>query len=294
MNKRLNLLATLAVIALLLAACGQSAVPEAVEEAPAAEAAAPAESAAGDVEQPVPEPANAQAEPAAEADPADAAGSAAVTDTAALTDAAPAEGATVADGAAMTDTAATEPEPAAQVRTFVVVPEQSSAQYGVEEEFFGREVPFVTTVGSTSAITGVVQLSFSGDTVALESSEFTVDLRTLASDQARRDSRIRSQWLESDTYPYAVFTATEVVDFPAGAAFGQQASFKLNGEMTIREITRPMTFDVTATVDGNTLTGAATGSLLMRDFGFEPPDIAGMLRVADGVAVTVNFTAVEQ
>jgi polyisoprenoid-binding protein YceI len=63
--------------------------------------------------------------------------------------------------------------------------------------------------------------------------------------------------------------------------------------MTIRDVTRPVTFDTTARLEGNTLTGVATTHLFMRDFGFEPPSILGILQVTDGVTVTVNFTAEE-
>jgi polyisoprenoid-binding protein YceI len=63
--------------------------------------------------------------------------------------------------------------------------------------------------------------------------------------------------------------------------------------MTIREVTNPQTFDVTARLDGNTFTGTATTYLLMRDYGFEPPSILGMLQVTDGVTVTVTFVATE-
>jgi hypothetical protein len=31
----------------------------------------------------------------------------------------------------------------------------------------------------------------------------------------------------------------------------------------------------------------------MKDFGFDPPNVAGMLTVEDGVTVTINFTAKE-
>ena len=48
---------------------------------------------------------------------------------------------------------------------------------------------------------------------------------------------------------------------------------------------------MTAKVDGDTLSGTGVTSLLMKDFGFDPPDIAGMLKVTDGVSVTVKFVA---
>lgn len=192
--------------------------------------------------------------------------------------------------------APTEPEAAeasASLRAFQIVPEQSEATYQVQEEFFNRPVNIVNPIGRTQAIEGDFQLTISGNQVQLADNQFKVDLRTLASDEARRDNRIRNEWLESNKYPWAEFKATTIEDFPANATEGQDVSFKVTGDMTIREITKPQTFAVTARLDGDTFTGTATGYVLMQDYGFEPPSILGMLEVTDGVTVTVNFTATE-
>lgn len=278
----------LLIVALVVAACGAAPAATApAAEAPAAQAPA--------------------SEEATEAPAADA--SAAVTESADSTDPAPAADASAATtetesadaASATTDTAAEAPaaeapavEPAtATVRTFAIDPAQTTASYFVEEEFLGQAISFVTTVGSTQAIDGQISFAVDGATLQDVAGTFNVDLRTLTSDRPRRDSAIRTQFLESNTYPIATFNATSVSDLPADAALGQEVSFKLNGDITIREITNPQTWDVTATLDGSTLSGTATGFLLMRDFGFEPPDIAGMLRVTDGVTMTVEFTAQE-
>jgi polyisoprenoid-binding protein YceI len=198
--------------------------------------------------------------------------------------------------AATEETAATEPQAAeasAGLRAFQIVAERSEATYQVQEEFFNRPVNIVNPVGRTKAIEGEFQLTISSSQVQLADNQFVVDLRTLTTDEARRDERIRNEWLESNTYPYAEFTATSIENFPAAAAEGQDVSFQVTGDMTIREITQPQTFDVTARLDGNTFTGTATTYLLMRDYGFEPPSILGMLEVADGVTVTLNFVAQE-
>jgi polyisoprenoid-binding protein YceI len=187
-----------------------------------------------------------------------------------------------------------EPEaakPSAGLRTYQIVADQSEATYQVQEEFFNRPVNLASPIGRTNAIEGEFQLTISGNQVQLADNQFKVDLRTLSTDEARRDERIRNEWLESNTYPWAEFKATSVEEFPANAAEGQDVSFKLNGDMTIREITKPQTFDVTARLNGDTFTGTAITNLLMRDYGFEPPSILGMLAVSDGVTVTVNFTA---
>jgi polyisoprenoid-binding protein YceI len=178
-------------------------------------------------------------------------------------------------------------------RTFRLVPGSSKASYAVEEEFFNQAVNFFTAVGTTQAIEGEFTANVEGNQVTLGDNRFVVDLRTLTSDSSRRDNRIREQWLESNTYPLAEFVATGLEGFPENVAEGQDISFKVVGDMTIREVTRPLTFETTARLEGNTITGTSTTQLLMRDFGFEPPSILGMLEVTDGVTVTVEFMAVE-
>jgi polyisoprenoid-binding protein YceI len=178
------------------------------------------------------------------------------------------------------------------VRTFVIVPEESEATYDVQEQFLNQDLP-VRAVGRTNAIEGEFQFSQDGQPTG-EVTRMQVDLRSLTSDSARRDNAIRGRWLESDTYPFAEFVSTEVQNVPESYTEGEEISFQLVGDMTIRDVTQPVTWDVTGTLQGDTVTGTATTLIYMRDFGFEPPVIAGVLSVEDGVTLTVNFTAREQ
>lgn len=206
---------------------------------------------------------------------------------------APADSAENAAATEFENATETEAETVESIRTFRIIAEQSQASYQVEEEFFGRNLGLVTAIGRTSAIEGEFQVDFQDGQLNLAGGRFVVDLRTLTSNERRRDQRIREQWLESNTYPLAEFSPTDIEGFPAGAAEGQDISFKINGDMTIHQVTTPLTFDTTARLDGDTLTGTATTRLFMRDFGFDPPEILGMLKVTDGVEVTVQFTAQE-
>jgi polyisoprenoid-binding protein YceI len=156
----------------------------------------------------------------------------------------------------------------------------------VQEQFLNRDLPNMA-VGKTNAVEGEFQFSADGKPNG-QVTKITVDLRTLTSNDNRRDNRIRGRWLESDKYPFAEFTSTEAQNLPESYTEGQDVSFKLVGNMTIREVTKPVTFDVTGRLQGDTVTGTA---ILMKDFGFDPPSIAGMLTVRDGVKITVNFTA---
>ncbi len=176
-------------------------------------------------------------------------------------------------------------------RTFRIVPEQSEARYEVQEQFLDRDLPS-KAVGKTKAIEGEFQFSADGKPTG-KVTTIKVDLRTLTSDSPRRDGRIRGQWLESDKYPYAEFTSTEAQNLPDSYSEGQEVSFKLTGDMKIREVTKPVTFDVRGKLQGDTVTGTATALIRMTDFGFDPPSIAGVLTVEDPVTLSIDFTAKE-
>lgn len=182
-------------------------------------------------------------------------------------------------------------------RTFVIIPEESQASYIVAEEFFGGALNqlgiqpgLVDTIGSTQQIEGELQLDLDNLAAPLVAGNFTVNLESLTSDQSRRDRRIRNSDLESSRFPLAVFVATAVENAPASYTEGETVTFQVLGDMTIRDITQPVTMDVTATLNGDTLTGMATVPLRMTDFGFNPPNIAGLFAVVDDFRAEVQFT----
>ncbi|MFN2165688.1 MAG: YceI family protein, partial [Anaerolineae bacterium] len=81
---------------------------------------------------------------------------------------------------------------------------------------------------------------------------------------------------------------------PASFTEGQPVNFQLTGDLKIRDVTNPETFDVTATLAGDTITGTATTSIKMTDFGFDPPDMAGLLTVGDQMTIVIDLTMQEQ
>jgi polyisoprenoid-binding protein YceI len=210
---------------------------------------------------------------------------------AAIATAAPAPTVVSASAAATAPAQDTATQQSGSMRTFTIVPAQTEASYSVQEQFLNRDLPS-QAIGKTNAVTGAFQFTTDG-TPTGQVTNITVDLRTLTSDESRRDQRIRSQWLESDTYPFATFISTGVTGVPDSYTEGQKISFKLTGNMTIHAVTKPVTFDVTGTLAGDTVTGTATTQILMKDFGFDPPSVAGILTVKDGVTVTVDFTATQ-
>jgi polyisoprenoid-binding protein YceI len=210
-----------------------------------------------------------------------------------------------ADGA--TDDAATQGETTEAnelptgLRTYVIVPEESSASYIAEEEFFGLAlgkygIPegLVDTVGKTSAIEGQFELDWDDLSSALGENNFRVDLSTLESNQRLRDNWIRENGPEFGTYPEAIFVAESLEGAPTSYTLGEEVNFQMVGQLTIRETTQPATFDVTAKLENGTVTGTASAALKMTDFGITPPDFANTLTVADDFRVEITFIAREQ
>lgn len=187
-------------------------------------------------------------------------------------------------------TAETASEPAATgARTFVIDTAQSSAQYAVEEVFLSDNRLF-TAVGVTNAVEGEFEVTTDGKPSG-KVTRMRVDLRTLKSDSPRRDNAIRRQWLESDKYPYADFVSTDALNLPESYAEGEQVTFMLVGDMTVRDVTKPVEWMVVGTLQGDTVTGEATTVIKMSDFGFAAPDIGGVLKAEDEAALTVKFVA---
>lgn len=208
---------------------------------------------------------------------------------------------TTADTQADEEMASVE-EPAAGppegFRRFEIVASESQAGYEADEEFFeaardriGMEPGPNTAIGVTQSVSGYIDLSLDGG-VTLGENRVTVDVGTLTSDQEFRDRRVRETALQTATFPVAEFIATGIEEFPASYTEGEMVSFKLPGNLTVHGVTRPVTFDVQASLSGDTLTGTATTSVLMTDFNVTPPAMP-ILQVQDQVVLNFELTARE-
>lgn len=185
------------------------------------------------------------------------------------------------------------------VQTFVIVPEESSAAYIVSEEFFegalaklGINAGKAQVIGRTQAIEGQLQLDLSDPAALLGDNRFMVNMATLETDQSRRDEWIRDNGPNFNRFPEAIFIATALAGLPDSITPGAEIAFQMSGDLTVHEVTQPVTFDVVATLNGDTLTGTATAAdLLMSNFGIEPPSFLNTLTVADPFAIEVEITA---
>lgn len=176
------------------------------------------------------------------------------------------------------------------IRTYTILPDQSRASYEVGETFLNQNNRFSVAVGTTNVISGEVYLNFTHPEQSTLS-DITIDISRLTSDSTRRDDQIRRNWLESTRFPTVTFKPTRVEGLPQQYAMGSDITFKVTGDMTVRDTTRPVTFDVSARLENDRLTGTATTQILMTDFNFQPPDIAGMLKAENQAKIKFEFVA---
>ncbi len=191
--------------------------------------------------------------------------------------------------AAAAATTPTVAAPAAAAQVYRIDAAQSSATYKVSETFLDDNT-VGEAIGTTSAIAGDILID-RANPGASQVGEIVVDISQLTSDSERRDNAIRRNWLESAKYPLATFNNATISDLPTTLSEGVPFSFKLTGAMNLHDTTSPLTWDVTLTLDGDTLRGTATTTFKMSAFNVEAPDIAGIVRAEDDVLLTLDLVA---
>jgi polyisoprenoid-binding protein YceI len=142
--------------------------------------------------------------------------------------------------------------------------------YRVKEDFIGG-LQNSEAVGRTTKLTGSVTIQGTTATTA----ELTADVTTLKSDDSRRDSQVQGRILQTSRFPTARFRLTRPIDFgriPSGA--GDVVTASAVGELTLRDVTKPVTFDVEAIFDKGVVQVKGKISVEFDDYGIPSPSNA--------------------
>ncbi|MBB6406418.1 polyisoprenoid-binding protein YceI [Arthrobacter sp. AZCC_0090] len=128
-----------------------------------------------------------------------------------------------------------------------------------------------------------------GDTLGTSSVEASVKTASFDSNNNDRDAHVKGpDFFNVEQFPNMTFTATEVQ--------GTQEKFSLSGDLTIKESTRPVTFDVEfggVAIDpfGATRAGfSASAQISRKEFGitWNAALEAGGVLVGDKVTITID------
>jgi polyisoprenoid-binding protein YceI len=169
----------------------------------------------------------------------------------------------------------------------------SSASYSVHEDLIFGGVGSHTAVGTASNVSGSLYLGLTGNHPVLTRVNVTVDLTSLTSDSSLRDQHVQD-YLNTSEFPSAQFSSTNVSGLPANYTSGSAITFQMIGNLMLRGVTNQETFTVQGKLDGTTISGTATTTIFMTDFGITPPDLANIAIVNNKVTLTITFTAQQQ
>jgi polyisoprenoid-binding protein YceI len=175
-----------------------------------------------------------------------------------------------------TTAASATPAAAAGVAGGWQVAADSLAGYRVREHL--ANLPAESdAVGRTSDVTGSITVEADGDGARLTAGQLDVDTTTIASDESRRDNRLRNEGLQTDQYPTASFTLTQPVDVPATALSGAPADVTLVGDLTLHGETKAVEIPAQAQMADGKIQVAGSLTFPLSDFGISPPNVGGFI-----------------
>lgn len=156
-----------------------------------------------------------------------------------------------------------------------VVEQSSFVGYRVQEEL--ASIGAKTAVGRTTALLG----EFTFEDQTLTAGEVVVDMTQLTSDSRGRDGQMRTQALETNTFPEASFVLTEPVEL--AAAPEPESSFTANatGDLTIHGVTQSVTVPIQGQRIGDTIVVVGSIEILFADYQIERPRAAVVLSVEE-------------
>ena len=177
--------------------------------------------------------------------------------------------------------------PIASSEAHITFGEGTIARYLVREQLARLSMPS-DAIGSTDRVEGSIRVGRDG-AILEDVSRIKVDLRTLRSDETRRDGYLNRNTLESDRFPFAEFVVLSAPGLERPLPVTGQVTFQLMGDMTIHGVTAPLIWDVELFVDDGKATGQATTSFPFHLFDMEIPNLFFILSVEDNIRLEIDL-----
>lgn len=204
----------------------------------------------------------------------------------------------IAAAAAASSTPESEPDPGTGAAAagvgpgiYTIQPSGSEVRFTIYEELRGAPTD---VVGVSDQVAGELAVDLD-DLSTARVGEIRVNARTLATDQDRRNSAIRNRILFTDSYEFITFSPQEIRGLNGSASPGEEFSFEIAGELTIKDLTRPVVFSVTARAESaEQIRGTASAVIQRSEFELGIPSVPGVANVGEEVLLEIDFTAVRE
>jgi polyisoprenoid-binding protein YceI len=174
---------------------------------------------------------------------------------------------------------------------YQILPADSKVSFTIDEVLSGQPN---TVVGTTDQVAGQIAWDPS-DPAGAQIGTIQVDARTLATDNSLRNRTIKNRILDTNTHEYITFAPKHLTGLPSQISFGTSYTFRIVGDLTIKNVTKEVSFDATVTpADASKLEGSASATILYKDFEIAIPQVPRVAGVGDAVALEITFVAVAQ
>ena len=179
------------------------------------------------------------------------------------------------------------PEPPAPV-IFEIDQAASQVRFELDEELAGQPK---TVVGVTDQVAGQLAVDFNNLSVT-QVGVIQVNARTLMTDNNFRNNSIRNRILNTDDYEFITFTPTSLEGLPDSVTIGDSVTFSMIGDLTIRDVTTEVTFEVTATAVSETqISGTASTIVTRAAYNLVIPTVPDVANVEEEVELYLDFVA---
>ncbi len=184
---------------------------------------------------------------------------------------------------------ATSDESSSEV-VFRISQDESQVEYNIFEVLNGADT---TVVGTTNQVAGDILLNLS-DLSQSQIGEISINARTFATDEDRRDNAVARLILqsESDANEFITFQPTSISGLPDSASAGDSVEFQVTGDLIIAGVTQEVSFNVNAILESEEqLVGHAETIVQRSAFNLTIPDVPFVANVGDEVTLKLDFVA---
>jgi polyisoprenoid-binding protein YceI len=175
--------------------------------------------------------------------------------------------------------------------TISLIPGKNEARYRVREQLAGVNLPS-DAVGVTKDISGTIIAQLDG--TILPPSNIRVNLTALKSNDNRRDNFVQQNVLATRNFPNTQFVPRQAKGLPAPLPSSGNLKFQLIGDLTIRDVTKSVTWDVAGNFDGNQGTGTATCNFNFAYFNLVQPRVPMVLSIEDNIKLEIDVALAKQ
>jgi len=179
--------------------------------------------------------------------------------------------------------------PASNPVVYKISQDESQVLFNIFEELRGAPKD---VIGASNQVAGEIAVDLN-DLSTAKAGVFQINARTLVTDDDRRNQAIRNRILNTDQYEFVTFTPTQITGLSGSAAPGQTLTFQIAGDLTIRDITKPVVFEVTGQVESpERLTATAKTVIQRGDFALVVPNVPFVANVGEQVALQIDMVLV--